>query len=1089
MGKKRRLAVAAVVLGLVATGQTASSPTAVAAPRPEPVVERRSVTLLTGDKVILGPTAHSPVRIVRAKGRENIGFSVHKHQRGVYVVPADAAKLVAGGQLDPRLFDVVGLVAQGYGDADRKTLSVIVQHQPGMSRAAARPSGARVTRQLPAVGGAALQITKGDNTYWKSIGGGATAPKALGAGVAKVWLNAVHAPLLDRSTAQIGAPAAWQAGHTGKGVPVAVLDTGVDDSHPDLAGRIAEARNFTEDPDTVDRVGHGTHVAATIGSKDAEYRGVAPEATLLSGKVCVLQGCPDDAIIAGMQWAAAERRVKVVNLSLGGPDSPGVDLLEEAVNRLTAEHGTLFVVAAGNSGGEGDETVGSPASADAALAVGAVDRQDALADFSSRGPRVGDGAVKPDITAPGVGIVAARGKDGAIGEPGETRVALDGTSMATPHVAGAAALLLQQHPDWTPGQVKAALMASAKPAEGLGAYGQGAGRVDLARAVKQTVLAEQPSLSFGTQQWPHNDDKPVTRTLTYRNVGTAEVTLDLAVEAAAGPDGKPAPAGIFLLGKPEVTVPAGGTATVEVTADTGVGSADGAFTARVVANSGDLAVVTPMGVVREEESYDLTIPVIGRDGQPAPDYEINLYGYDRFLIKRLYDPSGTVNIRLPRGRYLVSGSVHTGENEHDSVVRPFLDLTTDQSVTLDARKTTPVTATVGRPEVKRLHSLVGINLKAGDGGYTAVDWVAGDSLLRSAHVGPDAPPGRVAGVYHAVLAKPAPDGGFVDAPVVYNLGWFTPNRMYTGTRTVRDGELAKVRVRTVPHDEDQMAMRVSIPMSTTLEGASAGLSIGLDVRLPSERTELFTTEGVAWQTSSSQENALQVAPGRPYRPGEHREVWHGGGVFGPSLPGPRYAASHALQLADAFWFNVALFSPSADTWGAATVDSASTVVRRDGTVICESTSAGTCIADGRYAGRFRVEAEATQGMTDLSTRVSAVWTFAKDDDKPADLPIQVVRFGAKLGDDNSAPGGRIFPMPIQVQRNPGAPAASVKSLTVEASFDDGATWRKVPVVKLRDQRIALVSNPAGGYVSLRAKAVDSAGGTVEQAIIHAYRIR
>ncbi|MEH1125025.1 S8 family serine peptidase [Micromonospora sp. CPCC 206061] len=1085
----KRTAIAAVVLGIAAAGQTASSPHAAAAPQPGATVEQRSVTLLTGDKVILGPTPQAPVRIVRAKGRENIGFSVRKDRGGVYVVPADAAKLVAGGQLDARLFDVAGLVAQGYGDADGKTLSVIVQYQPGTSRTAAQPDGARVTRQLPAVGGAALRITKGDNAYWKSISGGGTAPKALGAGVAKVWLNGIRKPLLDRSTAQIGAPAAWRAGYTGKGVMVAVLDTGVDDSHPDLVGRIAEARNFTEDPDTVDRVGHGTHVAATIGSKDAEYRGVAPEATLVSGKVCVLEGCPDDAIIAGLQWAAAERRVKVVNLSLGGQDFPGVDPLEEAVNRLTAEHGTLFVVAAGNSGTEGDETVGSPASADAALAVGAVNRRDVLADFSSRGPRVGDGAVKPDITAPGVGIVAARGKDGIIGEPGQTRVALDGTSMATPHVAGAAALLLQQHPDWTPGQVKAALMASAKPTGDLGAYGQGAGRVDLARAIKQTVLVEQPSLSFGTQEWPHNDDKPVTRTLTYRNVGPDEVTLDLAVEAAAGPDGKPAPAGMFLLAEPKVTVPAGGTGTVEVTADTRVGSADGAFTARVVAKSGDLAVVTAMGVVREEESYNLTIPVIGRDGQPAPDYEISLYGYDRFLVKRLYDPSGTANIRLPRGRYLLSSSVFTGENEHDTVVRPFLDLTKDQSVTLDARKTTPVTATVRRPEVKRLHSLVGINLKAGDSGYTAVDWVAGDSVLRSAHVGPDAPPGRVAGVYHAVLAKPAPDGGFVDAPYVYNLGWFTPNRMYTGTRVVRDDDLAKVRVRTVPRGEDQMAMRVSIPTSTAFEGASAGLSIGLDVRLPSERTELFTTDGVAWQTTSSQDNALQVAPGRQYRPGEHREVWHGGGVFGPSLPGPRYAVSHALQLPDAFWFNVALFSPSSDTWGVTTVDSARTVVRQNGKVICESAGAGTCITDGRYAGQFRVEAEATQGMTDVSTRVSAVWTFAKEDDKPADLPIQVIRFGAKLNDDNSAPGGRIFPIPVQVQRNPGAPATSVKSLTVEASFDDGATWRKVPVVTFGDQRIALVSNPANGYVSLRAKAVDSAGGTVEQTIIHAYRIR
>jgi hypothetical protein len=212
-------------------------------------------------------------------------------------------------------------------------------------------------------------------------------------------------------------------------------------------------------------------------------------------------------------------------------------------------------------------------------------------------------------------------------------------------------------------------------------------------------------------------------------------------------------------------------------------------------------------------------------------------------------------------------------------------------------------------------------------------------------------------------------------------------------------------------------------------------------------------------------------------------------VFGPSLPGPRYAVNHALALPDTFWFNVALFSPSAHTWGATTVDSARTVVRQDGKVVCESTRAGTCITDGRYAGQFRVETEAKRGMAEVSTRVSAVWTFARNDDEPAELPIQVVRFEAKLSDDNSAPGGRAFPMPVHVQRNPGAPAAPAKALTVEASFDDGATWRKLPVVSAGDQRLALVPNPAGGYVSLRAKAVDSLGGTVEQTVIRAYRIR
>ena len=222
--------------------------------------------------------------------------------------------------------------------------------------------------------------------------------------------------------------------------------------------------------------------------------------------MCDESAARESAILAGMQWAATEEKAKVVNISLGGTDTPEVDPLEEAVNRLTAQSGTLFVVAAGNEGGEG--TVGSPGSADAALTVGAVDKQDELADFSSRGPRVGDGAVKPDITAPGVDIVAAGAKESVIGEPvGEQYMRLSGTSMATPHVAGAAAILAQQHPDWKAAELKGALMGSAKPAADQTAFEQGAGRVDVARAIKQTVIAEPGSVSFG----PRCGRTPTTR--------------------------------------------------------------------------------------------------------------------------------------------------------------------------------------------------------------------------------------------------------------------------------------------------------------------------------------------------------------------------------------------------------------------------------------------------------------------------------------------------------------------------------------------------------------------------------------------------
>src|SRR4029453_8028919 len=157
-------------------------------------------------------------------------------------------------------------------------------------------------------------------------------------------------------------------------------------------------------------------------------------------------------IIAGMEWATAQG-AKVVSMSLGGDPTDGTDPMSAAVNELSAASGALFVIAAGNSGAA--HPVGAPGAADAALTVGAVDRADVLADFSSRGPRVGDEGLKPEITAPGVGIVAARAAGTFMGEPvDELYTAANGTSMATPHVAGAAAIIAQQHPGWTGAQIK-----------------------------------------------------------------------------------------------------------------------------------------------------------------------------------------------------------------------------------------------------------------------------------------------------------------------------------------------------------------------------------------------------------------------------------------------------------------------------------------------------------------------------------------------------------------------------------------------------------------------------------------------------------
>lgn len=209
---------------------------------------------------------------------------------------------------------------------------------------------------------------------------------------------------------------------------------------------------------------------------------------------------------------------------------------------------------------------------------------------------------------------------------------------------------------------------------------------------------------------------------------------------------------------------------------------------------------------------------------------------------------------------------------------------------------------------------------------------------------------------------------------------------------------------------------------------------------------------------------------------------------------PSVAEAGVSQGSDALVVSVPLFNDAApDRSGFSLVDTGRTALYVDGQLVGETEWLGGEFPVPDEPATYRLEMEATRpSYADLSTRVSASWTFRSAHDpggEPVVMPVMAVRFGPRLDAHNSIPAGRTFLLPVWVQRQHGAAPADVTSLEVEVSYDDGATWQRVPVIRPGSQGLVQLRHPGQpGFVSLRATATDSAGGATEVTIIRAYRL-
>ena len=1100
----RLLFTSIVALSLATSPLHSAAEPAATEPRPS-AAATSTVTLLTGDRVTLGPGADGQPTVQvepRADRPEHLGFSVRREGPGqVSVIPSDVAPLVPD-VLDPALFDVTGLVEMGYDDAHRADLPVIVRQ----SSRAGSPLVSQ--RTLGSIGATAGTIAKGNAAAFTT--------SLRAAGTTKVWLDrklrassvtGPEAAPRDGYLDQVKAPEAWETGLDGRGVKVAVLDTGVDAGHPALAGRVTTQADFTDGDGPADGNGHGTHVASLVAGSgagsDGARQGIAPAAELLSGKVLADDGFGQESwVIAGMEWAAAQD-ADIVNLSLSGVAGEGDDIVAAALDRLTAQTGSLFVVAAGNSGGLGASpfTIGTPGIAASALTVGAVTATDGQAGFSSEGPTRGSYRLKPEVVAPGVNIPGAR----AGARDGDLYVGMTGTSQATPIVAGAAALLLQQEPGRSWQQLKARLTGTADPARVWTAWTHGSGRLDLQHAISPGLAADLGTLDLGTVR--HPDEAPRSRTVTFTNSGSEPLTFSLT-DQQRSVDGEAAPAGAVVAEPATLTLPAGGSASSTVTVDPGL-LADGTW-------EGHLEAVTPdqrkllhvaLTVFDEQPRYDLTVRVLDRTGTPVAGGVVTTFNAVTGGFRQLtLDETGTAKVRTDRGYYSMFAQIITpagpGRPETFAVAgSPEVDVTADASYTIDARKAEPLrAATVERQPTKVVEAAIMYSRHSDTRGYTEINGFTPEEI-QAGRIFVQPTTAVAHGDFEATTRWRLEPTGQVRSgdPEVYEL--IVPRDRFTLPLAPRIdrralGDMARVETTFGSYSgtTEQEAGRIASTVRTGVR-----MLTWRPVDVPSKRVELLTTEpGTTWsqclRTPATGPNGLCEYPSSTvYRPGQRAHSVFGTALH-PQVGNPFHSPTTLfadIDLGDAF--HVANLDGNA-------VEDARLALYRNGNLIADEPGLFAYFPVPNGSARFRLEQSwnLRPEAFPTSRRAKTTWEFTSapppdPTQASASVPsLLTIGYDAGLDGYGRATAWRPLGIDLRIGHLEGSVAHRITGARLWYSTDDGTRWSAASVLRTKDGYRAMVPPwvlRSGVSLSIRATATDAGGGSIDQQVIGMIPVR
>ncbi|MER7808383.1 S8 family serine peptidase [Streptomyces sp900116325] len=1075
-----------------------------------------SVTLVTGDKVLVTTDTagrSSAAVLPREDGTQPM---VQTYQRGkdLYVYPEDASQAIAEGKVDEQLFNVTGLIRQGYDDAHTDALPLIATYQPGVNvadSAPAAPRGAERGLSLPAVDGVALETGKDDAaTFWQDI----TNPRSRSAStLKKLWLDGKVEATLDRSTKQVHAPEAWAAGYDGTGTKVAVLDTGVDAEHPDLVNQVAASKNFTNSKNTDDHVGHGTHTASTVGgtgaASDGRKKGVAPGTSLLIGKVLNDQGSGQDSwVIAGMQWAV-EQRADVVSMSLGSPAIRDcTDPVAQAAKELSQNTHSLFVVAAGNAG-PGAETVSSPGCVPGVLTVGAVDRDDTTASFSSRGPVAVTHTLKPEIAAPGVDISAAN----AGGRGVYAYQSMSGTSMATPHVAGAAAVVRQAHPDWTAQQIKAALVSSARTGGKVaGADETGSGVLDVFGAVNQKVLAPA-AVQAGSHNWPQDASDRTTTQVPLTNTSGRDLTLDLKVSGVHGNDGSDVHSDIVEPADGRVRIPAGATAQVPLRIDPTARLKDsqyGAVTGRILATGGGVHVSVPVTLYVQPETVTLRVKLIDRNGNPAAgSSSLDLVKLDIDKGERRTNAGAADQAFSVRpGDYALSSFVTSYDTNKvaESVsylARPQFRITRDTTVVLDAREAHRLSLDTDRPST--VDSTTLSYARTWDDTWLMAGSLVVDKTVPGIYADIDGRAGKGTFEFRPTWRATGSEDG---SSYVYNLSYPTQGPLHSDqVYRPRDSRLAQVAEKWNAMGKEADYLDALFIRPNGGDSDLVTVSPFRAIHVPGTRTAYYTTGDDSWYHGAMTSFPFAAFMGdqeRTYRAADRRtEEWYGG----PLRPAAPRDADGKLMLAaerqgDLIGFQNALWlDGSGDHWtyGGSFGDLGNLVLKRNGEQIGGSYDPFGVFQvpdeDSAYELTQKLEKILSADRNWLrSTAVTTTWSFRshrEPDVYSRGLPILSPAYDLPVDAMNTLPAQSGIRVGLSVEGHAGYTPGAITAASLSYSYDGGTTWTEAPTKRQGGKWTAVLDHTgaAGKQVTTKATFTDANGNAVTQTITRAYDVR